>query len=300
MWDRSRGLRDLGIPVCYGSCDINNAEQIAATAVKTDNEAFVMDPNGAVQFLGSLGGQVSEARAINDRGQVVGRSAYASGRRGYEGTHAFLWDPNEGMTDLGTVGGLDSEATAISEAGEVFGFFEYSGQGMQRRRRPCYWDPADAFSATGTEPASDDYFAMNGQGWLVGKHTFMKDGSYVVLWREYGGIRRLFPYDPDMDVQNGATWLINDANQVVYSEEYHSRWERYSPRLFPPRQLCVLWDRERGFVTLDRYLPSGTERFEARDLNNHGAVLGLAHLKGGHQVPVLLEPISEEWGDPGR
>ena len=140
MWDRSSGLRDLGLTVT-NDCDINNAGQIAGTAVKVDNEAFVMDPNGAVQFLGSLGGHVSQAHAINDRGQVVGRSAYASGQHGYEGTHAFLWDPNDGMTDLGTVGGLDSEASAITEAGQVFGFFEYSGQGWQRRRRPCYWDP---------------------------------------------------------------------------------------------------------------------------------------------------------------
>ena len=55
----------------------------------------------------------------------------------------------------------------------------------------------------------------------------------------------------------------------------------------------MLWDPEYGPVTLDRYLPSGTERFEARDLNNHGAVLGLAHLKGGRQLPVVLEPVSE-------
>ena len=91
-----------------------------------------------------------------------------------------------------------------------------------------------------------------------------------------------------------STWLVNDANQVVYTEEHRSRWEQYSTRLFPPRHYGYLWDPERGRIALNRYLPSQSVRFEVRDLNNKGGILGIAHLKGGRvRLPVLLEPILE-------
>src|SRR6266581_4865549 len=65
--------------------------------------------------LGSLGGDTSEARAINARSQVVGFSQTSSGTK-----HAFVWE-NGVMSDLGTLGGDYSNAVAINSRGDIAG-----------------------------------------------------------------------------------------------------------------------------------------------------------------------------------
>ena len=65
--------------------------------------------------LGALGGDWSEANAINNGGQVAGASETATGE-----THAYLWEKGA-MTDLGTLGGGWSYAYAINDHGQVVG-----------------------------------------------------------------------------------------------------------------------------------------------------------------------------------
>lgn len=64
--------------------------------------------------LGTLGGPVSAAAAMNDRGEIVGWSLTAAGEQ-----HPFLWR-NGAMIDLRTHGGL-MIAGAINNAGTVVG-----------------------------------------------------------------------------------------------------------------------------------------------------------------------------------
>src|SRR5436309_198471 len=65
------------------------------------SHAYLWEP-GKTTLLGTLGGSWSVARAINDRGQIVGDSDTSSGK-----SHAFLWENGE-LTDLGTGGGTRS------------------------------------------------------------------------------------------------------------------------------------------------------------------------------------------------
>ncbi len=66
--------------------------------------------------LGTLGGTFSQARAVNNVGQVVGRSRTSKGD-----LHAFLWTATDGMVDMGTLGGDDAQALALNDLGQAVG-----------------------------------------------------------------------------------------------------------------------------------------------------------------------------------
>src|SRR5262245_45478325 len=67
--------------------------------------------------LGTLGGEFSAARSVNDADEVVGYSQVA----GSGESHAFLWCAGT-MTDLGTLpGGASSVALDINNRGQIVG-----------------------------------------------------------------------------------------------------------------------------------------------------------------------------------
>ncbi|WP_205183922.1 hypothetical protein [Burkholderia sp. LMG 13014] len=114
----------------------------------------------AIQDLGTLGGNSSQAAGINNRGQVVGQADTASGD-----THAFSFEGGV-MTDLGTLSGSgSSQAYAINERGQVVGSSTIRSVG-----------PTDAFLfekgvMTGLNIAIDsrvDATGINNRGQVVG------------------------------------------------------------------------------------------------------------------------------------
>jgi probable HAF family extracellular repeat protein len=69
-----------------------------------------------MQALGSLGGRLTDALAINESGQIVGSSDLP----GDTGTRAVLFDKGR-VIDLGTLGGTQSIARDINNAGQIVG-----------------------------------------------------------------------------------------------------------------------------------------------------------------------------------
>jgi probable HAF family extracellular repeat protein len=95
--------------------------------------AFIWQ-NGVFRNLGSLGGGFSSPNALNEAGQVVGESYTSAGD-----AHAFLWQ-NGVMRDLGTLGApfqsgqVRSTATGVNAIGQIVGWAPTSDDPIGSRR----------------------------------------------------------------------------------------------------------------------------------------------------------------------
>ena len=114
----------LPIEIAYG---LNNIGQIVGSSNIPPPAPHVMEStaaqlyqDGTVTNLGSLGGYISAAFGINDRGEIVGYSD--TGPDTTSPLHAFLYRDGK-MTDLGVVGSdVSSSGSAINDYHEVVGF----------------------------------------------------------------------------------------------------------------------------------------------------------------------------------
>ena len=111
-----RDLGTLGGSNSYGWAAGYPGAAGAAQVASGDLHAFVYDlSSSTMRDLGTFGGRTSEAREMNDEGQVTGYATTAAGAK-----HAFVHDGTT-MTDLGTLGGNYSEGFAINDLGHVVG-----------------------------------------------------------------------------------------------------------------------------------------------------------------------------------
>lgn len=124
IWSDIVGKTDLGT-LDGGSfaiaLDINNANQVVGQSEiggpgVLQDRAFVWDGTSGMRAIATLGGSSNAARAINDRGQIVGFSTTASGE-----THAFLLSKGT-LINIPTLGGRIGVANEINNLGQVVGF----------------------------------------------------------------------------------------------------------------------------------------------------------------------------------
>ena len=91
------GINDRGQVVgSSGSC----ANTVVTAVGLFVGPHAVLWESGSVTNLGSLGGTMGKAGAINNRGEVVGFSSLP----GDSAVHSFLWTKEAGMRDLGALG----------------------------------------------------------------------------------------------------------------------------------------------------------------------------------------------------
>lgn len=119
FWSAESGTRDLGCldgEFTSGGA-INDADEVVGYNLPKLAGFYWSDATGMVSLL-SLGGSVSAACGINNRGVIAGESSFADGT-----IHAVRWDKyTHAPEDLGTLTGTgNSYGKAINRAGQVAG-----------------------------------------------------------------------------------------------------------------------------------------------------------------------------------
>jgi probable HAF family extracellular repeat protein len=157
--------------------------------------------DGVIVDLGTLGGTLSAAAAINNRGQIVGTSTTAAGQQ-----RAFLWQDGI-MMDLGTLeGDEESSAHAINKRGQVIG----SSTNAAGERRAFFWDDG-VMRAIGTLGGdSTTANAINSHGAVVGHSTTAAGDLRAFVWQD--GV--LTDLSPDTALSSTAS-DINDRGEIA-------------------------------------------------------------------------------------
>ncbi len=187
IWSRLAGAQILGLSATNtGGAAINSSGDIVG-AGDPDNsgglQAFIWDPTSGAQWLGSLGGNLSGARGINDSGTVVGFSYTAVNTQ-----HAFAWSQGGGLQDLTpdltSIGG--ATAAAVNSSNEVVGYYFPNGS---HNTLGFIWTQDGGLQNLGS--AGTLAFAVNDAATVVGQSPAANGSGHAFSWTQSGGIRDL-------------------------------------------------------------------------------------------------------------
>jgi probable HAF family extracellular repeat protein len=184
--------------------------------------------------LGALGGLYSEAKAINNNGQIVGP---ADTEEGIGHACLFVHGNPSGNIDLGTLGGRGSIACAINNLGQVVGSSNF---GWGEKASAVLFDAtgAGANIDLGTaEERSSGAYGINDLGQIVGG-TFHANGRWrATLFDPAGGganinLGNLGAYVGNDD---SVALAINNQGRIVGHAQYQSGSSIYAhAALFDP------------------------------------------------------------------
>jgi probable HAF family extracellular repeat protein len=241
---------------------INERGELAGYSISAcDNtiHAFLYS-NGRMIDLGTLGGSISAATAINESGQVVGWS-YNSNNE----SRAFLYSDGR-MTHLGTLGGAYSTAKGINDTGQVVG---YAGTSNNVSHAFLYSNGSMVDLGTLGGPSSLAH-AINNSGQVVGRAERPgTDDTRPFLYSD-GKMSDLGSLNADFTFNNEAT-AINDSGQVVgFSQAIHARFAAF---LYSNGNL----------TEID---PSSDLPSVATGINSSGQIVGYRY-SAGNRIPFL-------------
>ena len=245
-------VRSLGIVGPAGEAtiafDINAAGQVAA--VLEDDEGRqrgVLFEKGILTELGAEDGMYSDAKAINQSGEIVGSVSKKDGT-----WRAFLFDRARGLRELPTFGGASSYGMSINKHGDAAGFADTPSGDWH-----AFLYQAGQMQDLGTLGGKISYAAgMNNVGQVVGTATTHDDYRHAFVYDAAGGMRDL----GTLGGRQSSATAINDAGMIVgASETKDRRWHAF------------IHDGKR-MIDLGKLIGYGSSF--ATDINNKGHVVG--------------------------
>jgi probable HAF family extracellular repeat protein len=253
--------------------------------------------------LGTLGAgyTISEARAVNDRGQVVGDSFPA----GLGPEHAFLWERGR-IRNLGTLGGLISDATDINNHGQVVGVsmtaagelhaFLWAGGRMRDLGLAAFAtasDLNDRGQVTGGVPVGETFHAYRlRRGHLTDLDAADVPWSEGVAINEDGQVagnsapapaafNHAFLWSRGRRIDLGT--LGGEFSSAAGINDHGAVVGQATTAEGPMR--AFVW--RHGVMTDLGVLAAGENGSRASDINNHGWVVGASDAAGGEFHAVL-------------
>jgi uncharacterized membrane protein len=261
---------------------INNSGQAAGYSFLSGigQRAVMWNGGAATPLPRPRGTSVSVAVGINDSGQIAGVAS------------PFFGGPSFGVTWTGEravfldqAGGRSSTVTGINNAGDIVGYIEdFQGSGYQR---PVVWRETQALALNSLTETTccNQANAINDRGQVVGRSTIGTSGSVrAVLWN--GVVPTALTALSDVDFALG----LNNVGQVVGARNAGGG-----------ARTAVLWDLNAGTgVDLNTFLgqaelEAGWVLYTARDINDHGVIVGDAfNRQTGNFRPFQLTPVPEQ------
>jgi probable HAF family extracellular repeat protein len=213
--------------------------------------------------LGTLGGSISMAIAVNSSGQIVGMSSMV----GYAQNHAFAWQSSTGMVDLGTLGGTYSSAASINAAGQIVGQSTLTNAFSAPRHAVLWQIGSPGITDLGTLGGTWSYASyVNDAGQVIGMSQTANGQSHAFLWQ--GGKM--------IDLGTLGAWesrplAMNALGQVVGESSLAGTTYRSG---------AFLWQSATGMIGLESL---GAFPTTARAINDRGQIVGDGALPAGSE-----------------
>jgi len=235
----------------------------------------------SITFLGTLlGDTTSQARDVNEFGQVVGFSTGANGSR------AFLYSVSDGMVALNDLidpasGWVLGWATSINDAGQIVGLGKLNGQSRAYRFTPGVGEAPPVVEDLGTFGGGSEAYGINAHGDVAGRSTDFNGNLRAFVWTDQTGMVDIGDLGGGLAFAEG----INNSGQVTGGSTIGATWLRafrYTPGVGGlPGVMEDLGD----LATLQSAAARGL------DINDHGHVVGYVdagRFKGARYAHAFL------------
>lgn len=162
--------------------DINRIGSVAGNITADGRvRAFRWSSGGGMTLLPDLGGDFTQGRAINDRGEIAGTS-----NRGMAGvSEPVVWSATGEIRKLRTLGGVYGTAQDINNQGQVAGIATDS----LNRYHAVLWQPDGTVQDLGTFGGTRSMaWGINDRGEVVGGSTTVAEEIHAFFWSKESGM----------------------------------------------------------------------------------------------------------------